>query len=896
MIGGAPVRRGGWAVLAALSLVCGTVVLGFGAQASGAPATGRVARLGPAPLPPGAVSTGRLAPERQMRLEVVLPSAHQAELHAELAGMYRPGSAQFHHWLTPNAFARSYGPDPGAVAGVRAWLESVGLRPGRLTGFAIEVAAPASTVEAALGVSFDTYREAGDGAVYAADRAPLVPTSLDADVSAVLGLDDVTSVQPQHFLAAPPSAPTGSLAAEPRADGLSSCAGVQSVAAQDENMYNIPFYTADQVGAAYGVGDLTGAGQTGAGQTVAVYEVSQHSASDVSAYETCFGLANPVTTVPVDGGGSAGAAGTVEADLDIEQMATQAPGASIMSYEGPNTAAGAYDVWQRIVEDDTASVISASLGLCEPDAVLGGYLAEDTLLSEAAAQGQTVLVASGDSGSEGCYVDTQGPNIASTELAVEYPASSQWVTAVGGTNLGTGPDTVWNVCEGQTGTACAQASGGIGASGGGVSRQEDDPPWQPREYQWSTTSYPCVSSCRNVPDVSANAGAPELFYAGGQWVAVGGTSVAAPLVAGIVADTDQRCTTAQGDVASSLYALASDGSYGTALTDVTSGDNDLTRSYNPATFSAGVGYDPASGLGTPLAGGWSCAEVSAVFPQGSSAGSLVTVEGLGLEQATISFGSATARVVSADADSATVVVPAGTGTVTVSATSPVGKGTVQTSFTYPAPPTPTQSPSPSSGYWLAAADGGVFAFNAPYDGSTGAEHLNQPIVGMAADPLTGGYWLVARDGGVFAFNAPYDGSTGAEHLNQPIVGMAADPLTGGYWLVAADGGVFAFNAPFHGSAGAIHLNRPIVGMAADPLGGYWLVASDGGIFAYDAPYQGSTGAEQLNQPIVGMAEDPSTGGYWLVAADGGVFAFNAPYEGSTGAMHLVEPIVGMSVP
>jgi hypothetical protein len=85
---------------------------------------------------------------------------------------------------------------------------------------------------------------------------------------------------------------------------------------------------------------------------------------------------------------------------------------------------------------------------------------------------------------------------------------------------------------------------------------------------------------------------------------------------------------------------------------------------------------------------------------------------------------------------------------------------------------------------------------------------------MAADPATGGYWLVASDGGIFAFNAPFFGSTGALHLNQPIVGMTPAPDGNGYWLVARDGGVFSFGpgAAFHGSTGGIHINAPIVAM------------------------------------------------------------------------------------
>jgi hypothetical protein len=167
-------------------------------------------------------------------------------------------------------------------------------------------------------------------------------------------------------------------------------------------------------------------------------------------------------------------------------------------------------------------------------------------------------------------------------------------------------------------------------------------------------------------------------------------------------------------------------------------------------------------------------------------------------------------------------------------------------------------PVTPAAYWLVASDGGIFAFNAPFLGSTGGTHLNQPIVGMAATADGDGYWLVASDGGIFVFgDARFAGSTGSQHLNKPIVAMATDPATGGYWLVAADGGIFAFNAPFLGSTGGTHLNQPIVGMTATADGdGYWLVASDGGIFAFgDARFAGSTGSQHLNKPIVAMATD-----------------------------------------
>jgi ribosomal protein L24E len=183
------------------------------------------------------------------------------------------------------------------------------------------------------------------------------------------------------------------------------------------------------------------------------------------------------------------------------------------------------------------------------------------------------------------------------------------------------------------------------------------------------------------------------------------------------------------------------------------------------------------------------------------------------------------------------------------------------------------------GYWLVGRDGGIFAFgDAPFAGSTGNIKLNQPIVGMAANPAGTGYWFVAADGGIFAFgDAKFFGSTGAMKLNKPIVGMAATPTGQGYYLVASDGGIFSFgDAKFRGSTGNIKLNKPIVGMAVAPNGrGYWLVASDGGVFAFGngADFFGSTGNIKLAQPIVGIVPTNSNKGYWFVAADGGLFSF-----------------------
>jgi hypothetical protein len=204
---------------------------------------------------------------------------------------------------------------------------------------------------------------------------------------------------------------------------------------------------------------------------------------------------------------------------------------------------------------------------------------------------------------------------------------------------------------------------------------------------------------------------------------------------------------------------------------------------------------------------------------------------------------------------------------------------------------------PGVGYWLATANGVVFPFAAPVEGSV-TKPLAKPIVGMAALRDGSGYWLVGGDGSVFNMgDAAFLGSMGGKVLNKPIVGMAATPTGKGYWLVATDGGIFAYgDAVFFGSTGNIRLNKPIVGMAATVTGqGYWLVASDGGIFAYgDAVFFGSTGNIRLNKPVVGMAATPAGAGYWMVATDGGIFAFgDASFFGSTGNIKLVQPINGM---
>ncbi|MEM9606699.1 MAG: CapA family protein [Actinomycetota bacterium] len=172
--------------------------------------------------------------------------------------------------------------------------------------------------------------------------------------------------------------------------------------------------------------------------------------------------------------------------------------------------------------------------------------------------------------------------------------------------------------------------------------------------------------------------------------------------------------------------------------------------------------------------------------------------------------------------------------------------------------------------------------------------LNDEVVAMASS--TDGYWLAAADGGVFAFgDAGFFGSMGGSPLNAPIVGMAATPTADGYWLVAADGGVFAFgDAGFFGSMGGSPLNASIVGMASTNAGeGYWLVAADGGVFAFgDAPFVGSIGGVGSDHPVVAVAASPAGDGYAILDRSGTVWRFpawsiTAEADGAGSAVALV---------
>jgi hypothetical protein len=166
-----------------------------------------------------------------------------------------------------------------------------------------------------------------------------------------------------------------------------------------------------------------------------------------------------------------------------------------------------------------------------------------------------------------------------------------------------------------------------------------------------------------------------------------------------------------------------------------------------------------------------------------------------------------------------------------------------------------QSSNPEFSYSFAVVvAGGTYASGSSLPVEDPYSELNSSVSADAAGDQ--GYWLVAADGGVFSFgDANFYGSMGGQHLNAPVVGMASTPDGKGYWLVAADGGVFSFgDATFDGSLGGTALGELVVGISSTHLGGYLMVTGQGSAYDFgEAVYLGSADLYNLNEPIVGAA-------------------------------------------
>ena len=337
------------------------------------------------------------------------------------------------------------------------------------------------------------------------------------------------------------------------------------------------------------------AGTAGAGQTIAVIELGGgFSTSDLDAYFGGLGIAVPaISAVGVDGAsnapGSDPTGADVEVALDIDVIGAAAPGATQIVYFAPNHGdQGFVDAISEAAQASPAPVaISISWGQSEDSWTAQGRAAMDAAMSDAAALGITVCVASGDNGS--------GDAVKDGKVHVDFPASSPYALACGGTKLLADPSTdaissevVWNE------TASNEEAGG-----GGVSDQYPLPSWQAnagvpaRSGGSSGGGGSSGSSGRGVPDVAGNADPTTGYqiYSGGQAQVVGGTSAVAPLWAALVSRLAEATGQRFGLIQPALYAGVTPGADVPGFRDITSGNN--------GAYAAGPGWDACSGLGSP---------------------------------------------------------------------------------------------------------------------------------------------------------------------------------------------------------------------------------------------------------------------------------------------------------
>jgi hypothetical protein len=581
--------------------------------------TGRLTHISRRPsLPSGAKILGATNPSRALTGAVALAPRDPEALRRAAAAVGNPHSTSFRHYLAKGAFAARYGPTAASIDAVKA-----SLRASRLTvtsvsanGLLVHFSGTVASAESAFHTRIANVRLASGRVATETTSAVSLPASEASQVVSVVGLNTIAALQPHVER---PSHPAAVAATSPKVSHVAGAPQACSGATGAAQLYG--GLTDDQIAHAYGADGLYQQGDRGAGQTIAVYELEPFSSTDLQAFDTCYfgataaaAMKARVSVHNVDGGAGTGA-GSGESILDLEDISGLAPAANIEVYEAPNGIAGPLDLYDQIVQDDSASIVSTSWGECEALAQStepGFTTIENELFEQAALQGQSIFAASGDSGSDDCAEDAATP--ATPKLSVDDPASQPFVTGVGGTTITDAQnppaEQVWN--DGNIG----------GGGGGGVSSIWGAPSWQHAVLDTAAAGTavsqggltPCEESsadgsgCREVPDVSAQAdeytGAITVYAKElGGWTTIGGTSSAAPLWAAMIADVDASSScpaSGVGFVSPALYAVASvPAAYAASFNDVKVSNNDVYALSKNHFFSAHPGYDPASGLGSP---------------------------------------------------------------------------------------------------------------------------------------------------------------------------------------------------------------------------------------------------------------------------------------------------------
>ncbi|HVW83078.1 MAG TPA: protease pro-enzyme activation domain-containing protein [Bryobacteraceae bacterium] len=533
---------------------------------------------------------GPVDPARTLdRVTLVLkPSvAQQSDLEQFLARQQDPTSADYHHWLTPEQYAERFGLSGADIAKIGSWLRSqnltvVSVARGRN---AIAFSGTAEQVQNAFSTRLDRYNVNGE-THFANATEPSVPSAFAGVIAAIHGLNDF------RFRPIPKKRYTSGITG---------------------NHYIAP----GDIATIYDLAPLYNAGITGAGQKIAIVGQTQINLSDIQQYRAFFNLpaADPqITLVPNTKDPGIQNDDLGEADLDIEISGAVAPNATILYVYSDDVTQSV----QYAIDRNLAPVVSMSYGLCEQQTGTAELTALQTWARQANTQGITWVAASGDNGAADCYSPTSR-GASGAGLAVDAPASIPEVTGVGGTTFAEGSGTWWNA-TGDANHASALSyipevawndsalDGSPSASGGGASTFFTAKP------AWQIGPGVPNDSARDVPDISLASSADHdgfLIYSQSSLQAAGGTSVAAPTFAGMLALLNQYLVAnglqkdaGVGNVNPQLYALAQ--SAPAAFHDITSGDNMVTPCSsrvrgcaNPAIgYNAGPGYDQATGLGS----------------------------------------------------------------------------------------------------------------------------------------------------------------------------------------------------------------------------------------------------------------------------------------------------------
>jgi kumamolisin len=566
-----------------------------------------------------ATRLGDVSADEKVELSLVV-RLDQALLDQTMAALYGPKAAGPRHFLSPTEFAQRFD-----LADKRRKLKDFAQSSGlavdsaqdRPESLVVKVSGPAGLVEGAFGVQFHRYRGA-DGQIFRAhETEPIVPGSLAPHLNAVLGLSNVQGVRKPHLRAFRPTS-AGRTSPGTGAPAVLSGTGPSCYPGGAQ----CGLAPAD-IKSVYG---LNGTPLTGAGQTVGLLELDGYNLSDITAYETQFGLSAPaVTCKSVDnmcgrcGSGQSQACfltspladgGMVEVALDIEMIIALAPGVSrILVYTALNADSDLVAAYSNIAADDLAKAISTSWGSPQADSSLAVMSSENTIFAQMALQGQTMYAAAGDCGAYD-QRNSDGSCDTADGFQVDDPASQPYVTGVGGTSL-SGTLSPLSVSE----ATWNELGIGYGAGGGGIAEYVGDSttywptPSLPSAWQ-SGFAGPASATNRNVPDVALNADpvtSPYNICVGGTCndttyltTLVGGTSAAAPLWAGLTALVNQQCSINQlcavnakptlGFANPPIYALGQTAAYGAIFNDIQTGGN--------SGYNAGVGYDNATGWGS----------------------------------------------------------------------------------------------------------------------------------------------------------------------------------------------------------------------------------------------------------------------------------------------------------